>query len=155
VKRIHALPHGERAPYLERLLAGWRDGRIKLLTTTVGLHLRNADPELFLSGQYLPLDIEVTVNASAVAFARIHGESAAVFVGPRLAAPLIDAELRAPLGSDKWKTSRLLLPPELAGRMFRHEITGADLRPTTASGRSWIFLGQIFEQVPIGILRAV
>ena len=41
------------------LMREWRDGRIKLLTTAVGLRLRRADPELFLDGAYVPLDTEV------------------------------------------------------------------------------------------------
>jgi hypothetical protein len=46
-------------------------GRIKLLITTIGLRLRRAHPELFLKGEYVPLDTEVSVNAGAVAFARV------------------------------------------------------------------------------------
>jgi maltooligosyltrehalose synthase len=65
----------------------------------------------------------------------------------------VTADLQAPLG-EAWKTSRVLLPAELAGRSFRHELTGAELRPTVAGDQSWLFLGQIFEHVPVGILRA-
>ena len=145
----------ERNAALAGMLDDWEDGRIKLLTTTAGLRLRRDQPELFLSGAYLPLELEITVSADAVAFARTHGDAALIFVGPRLCAPLLDGDLRPPLGGDKWKTSRLLLPAALAGRTFRHEITGAEIRPTMMSGRAWIFLGQVFEHVPVGILRAV
>ncbi|MGH9308531.1 MAG: malto-oligosyltrehalose synthase [Vicinamibacterales bacterium] len=147
--------HEERLPALRDLVGHWRDGRIKLVTTVAGLQMRRSDPELFLSGGYLPIDTELSVPAGAVAFARVRGESAAVFVGPRLCAPLVEADLAPPLGGDRWKTSRILLPPELTGRAFRHEITGAEIRPATTAGQSWIFLGQIFEHVPVGILRAI
>jgi (1->4)-alpha-D-glucan 1-alpha-D-glucosylmutase len=149
------LPHEERAPRLVDLTGQWRDGRIKLLATAAGLRMRQSDPELFLSGGYLPIETELSVPAGAVAFARVRGDSGAVFVAPRLCAALLDGELAPPLGGDPWKTSRILLPPELTGRAFRHEITGAVIQPATAAGQSWIFLGQIFEHVPIGILRAI
>jgi (1->4)-alpha-D-glucan 1-alpha-D-glucosylmutase len=155
VESILALPYGDRIAKLRGLLDTWRDGRIKLLTTAVGLRMRRLDPELFLSGAYLPLETEVTVPAGAIAFARVQRGTAALFIGPRLCAPLIDAARSVPLGGDAWKTSRVLLPPELGERTFRHEITGAEIEPSTASGQSWIFLGQIFEHVPIGILRMV
>ena len=57
-----------------------------------------------------------------------------------------------PLGGEAWKTSRILLPPELHGRTFRHVLTGAEVLPTAAGGDEWIFAGQVFETVPVGIL---
>ena len=109
---------------------------------------------MFLAGDYLPLDTDVTVEGSAIAFARQHGEDAALVVAPRLCARLFGAELRPPLGGT-WKTSRVLIPQQLVGRTFRHEITGAEIRPTSSGDQTWIFLGQIFEDVPVGILRAI
>jgi (1->4)-alpha-D-glucan 1-alpha-D-glucosylmutase len=160
VDAILALPHLERAERLAAMMQDWRDGRIKLLTTAVGLRLRRSDPDLFLHGSYVPLQTEVTVPAQAVAFARVHESRAAIFVGPRLAARIVqpglgaDGNAAAPLGGEKWKTSRVLLPPELAGRAFHHAITGAQIKPTATMELAWIFLGQVFEHVPIGILAS-
>jgi (1->4)-alpha-D-glucan 1-alpha-D-glucosylmutase len=134
------------------MLTNWRDGRIKLLLTAAGLRLRREKPELFLTGEYLPLETEVTVPGSAIAFARTHGEDAVLVVAPRLCARLFGADLHPPL-AESWKTSRVLLPPALAGRSFRHELTGVEIDPTVAGEQAWIFLGQIFEHLPVGILR--
>jgi (1->4)-alpha-D-glucan 1-alpha-D-glucosylmutase len=150
----------ERLAALAALLDSWTDGRIKLLTTAVGLRIRRDDPELFLRGEYIPLETEISVAGAAVAFARVQGQRAALFVGPRLSARLLHQngstppKLGPPLGADAWKTSRVFLPETLANRAFRHEISGADIQPTSASGHAWLFLGQIFEHVPVGILRA-
>jgi (1->4)-alpha-D-glucan 1-alpha-D-glucosylmutase len=154
VELILDLPFEERLSKVADLLGSWHDGRIKLMTTTVGLRMRRAQPELFLRGRYIPLDVECSVPGSAVAFARVHEASAVLFAGPRLCAPLIEAELRPPLGGEKWKTSRVLLPPELAGRVFRHELTGVEIRPIVGPDNAWIFVGQIFEHVPVGMLTA-
>lgn len=145
----------ERAAAVTEWLGSWADGRIKLIVTTAGLRLRRELPELFLEGRYVPLEAEITVGGSVAAFARVHEESAAIFVAPRLCATLIGAEAPAPIGGDCWKTSRVMLPGELGGRTFRHAVTGAELRPTVAGTDAWLFVGQIFEALPVGILLAV
>jgi (1->4)-alpha-D-glucan 1-alpha-D-glucosylmutase len=155
VDGLLALPPSDRIPRLAELIDGWEDGRIKLLTTAVALRLRQGNPDLFLRGQYTPLEVDMTTGGGAVAFARVHGDRAALFVGPRLTAALVGADLHAPLGPERWKTSRVLLPATLAGRGFRHEISGVEITPTTAAGEGWIFLGQIFEHVPVGVVRAL
>jgi hypothetical protein len=75
-------------------------------------------------------------------------------VAPRLTAPLVPDGKSLPLAGPAWKTSRVILPPELGRRTFRHEITGAQIRPVTTETQAWIFVGQIFETVPVAILRA-
>ena len=154
VDRILAAPAAERKARLADTLAAWRDGRIKLLVTAAGLRLRREKPELFLAGDYLPLDTDLAVEGSAIAFARLHGEDAAVFVAPRLCSRLFGADPRPPLG-DTWRTSRVLIPQQLVGRRFRHEVTGAEIRATSSGDQTWLFVGQIFEDVPVGILRAL
>ena len=133
----------------------WTDGRLKLLVTTAGLRLRRSRRDLFQQGDYVPLVTEVTVKAGAVAFARTRdtaaGKEAALFIAPRLCAPLAHRDRPLPLG-DCWMTSRVMLPEGLRDRTFRHEITGAEIKPTQAHDAAWIFLGQVFETVPVGIL---
>ena len=119
-------------------LRGWKDGRIKLLVTAAGLRLRRALPDVFLGGAYMPLTTEITVPGSAVAFARMAGGEgdapAVIFAAPRLCAGLVDRERPVPLGGDCWRTSRMMLPQSLRHRTFRHEITGAEIRPTHGGG---------------------
>jgi (1->4)-alpha-D-glucan 1-alpha-D-glucosylmutase len=146
---------GGRSARLAEYLREWRDGRVKLVLTAAGLRLRRERPDVFLRGDYVPLAAEVSVKADVVAFARVHDGSAVVFVAPRLCARLVSPDHPVPLGGEAWKTSRVLLPAELAGRTFRHELTGAEIRPTLAESKAWLFAGQIFEHVPVGILRAL
>ena len=150
IDRLLSAPVAERPAAIAEMLANWRDGRIKLLLTAAGLRLRREKPAVFLDGDYLPLDTDITVPGNAIAFARLHDGDGVLFVAPRLCARLLGGDLRPPLG-ESWKTSRVLLPPPLAGRTFRHEITGAEIRPTIAGDQAWLFVGQIFEHVPVGI----
>ena len=125
-----------------------------MLVTAVGLRLRREWRDVFLSGRYLPLVTDVTVPAGLVAFARLLDDRAALFIAPRLVAPLVSATGALPLGGDAWKTSRIILPPELHGRTFHHHVTGAEILPAAASGDEWLFAGQIFDTVPAGIVTS-
>ena len=131
-----------------------------MLVTAAGLRLRRELPALFPAGAYRPLATEVTVPAGAIAFARMteavdRAQEAVIFVAPRLCARIAGNQRPAPLGGDDWMTSRLFLPPELRDRTFRHAITGAEIRPTHTGDSAWIFLGEAFRTLPVGMLRAV
>jgi (1->4)-alpha-D-glucan 1-alpha-D-glucosylmutase len=102
----------------------------------------------------VPLTTEVTVPADIVAFARIAGDDAAIVVVPRLTTGMVTADAPLPLGGDRWKTSRVMLPEALAERTFRNIFTGEEIRPTAAPDSAWLFVGQIFDKLPVGILRA-
>ncbi|HVL67890.1 MAG TPA: malto-oligosyltrehalose synthase [Vicinamibacterales bacterium] len=137
------------------LLENWRDGRIKLFVTSAGLRLRRELPHVFVGGTYVPLAVETSVPGAAVAFARLAGADAVVAVAPRLCARLIDDHRPLPVGGDCWKTSRVILPEALRGRTFVNAFTGAELRPATTGDSGWIFLGQVFEKLPVALLRAL
>ena len=137
---------------IPELLANWPDGRVKLFVTAASLRLRRELPDAFTGGDYLPLTTEITVPADVVAFARTAGNDAVIVAAPRLSAG-IGCE-GPPLGADCWKTSRVMLPPALRDRVFRDIFTGTEIRPTLKSDDAWIFVGQIFDQLPVAILRA-
>ena len=137
---------------IPELVAQWPDGRVKLFVTAASLRLRRELPDVFTGGDYLPLTTEITVPADVVAFARMAGNDAVIVAAPRLAAGIgCDGP---PLGADCWKTSRVMLPPALRDRVFRDIFTGTEIRPTMKSDDAWIFVGQIFDQLPVAILRA-
>jgi maltooligosyltrehalose synthase len=111
---------------------------------------------VFLEGQYVPLALEVPVAAGALAFARIAEgtpNEAVLFITPRLFSRVVSDDKPVPLGGDCWKTSRLMLPPQLRDRVFRDAITGAEIRPASSGDSGWIFLGEAFQTLPIAILR--
>ena len=148
---------GTRSSVLRNWLEHWIDGRIKMMVTVAGLRLRRELPDVFLAGEYMPVPVEITVPGGAVAFARLAPgrDQAVVFVAPRLFSRLISPTQSLPIGGDCWKTSRLMLPPELRDRQFRDEISGAEIRPTRASESAWIFVGEALQTLPVAMLRAV
>ncbi len=159
VDRTLALEPAARADTVRSWLETWRDGRIKLLVTAAGLRLRRDLPHVFCGGAYWPLVTEVSVPGDAVAFARAARADdgsleAVIFAVPRLSSALTSGGTVPPVGGC-WKTSRIMVPADLAGYTFRHELTGAEIRPARAGEDSWIFLGEAFETAPVAILRAV
>jgi (1->4)-alpha-D-glucan 1-alpha-D-glucosylmutase len=154
VDRVLALPPKERADAIRGLFSRWPDGTIKLLVAAVALRTRRELEELFLDGDYLPLDTDLSVPARVVTFARIHADNrAAIIVAPALTSKIVDEERPLPIG-ERWKTSRILLPPSLAGLTFTDRITGAELRPATGSGGAWLFIGQVLSVAPVALLVA-
>jgi (1->4)-alpha-D-glucan 1-alpha-D-glucosylmutase len=149
---VMALPETERSAAVAQMVRDRTDGRIKLLVTAVGLRLRHRWPDLFLSGRYVPLETDTTVPADIVAYARVLDDRIVLVAAPRLVAPLVQTPQAVPLGGDAWKTSRVLLPPELHGLTFRSELTGTPLLPASAGEQQWLFAGQLFEHAPVAIV---
>ncbi len=155
VEAVLGLPVDERAARIKAFTQNWSNGAVKLLVTTAGLRLRAQMTDVFLEGDYLPLDVEPTVEGRAVAFARLSpGGRAVIAVAPHLAFALLSAERPLPLG-DMWRTSRIMLPPGLAALTFTDAITGAAVKPVTAASGSWLFVGQTFDLLPVALLVAV
>jgi (1->4)-alpha-D-glucan 1-alpha-D-glucosylmutase len=122
------------------------DGRCKLLLVAVLLRLRQARPRLFQEGGYEPLELDGIAAARALALARRLEDQAIVVVAPRL----VVRAMRAGLGP-VYGTTRLRLPTDLAGRRFRHVVTGARVQPLEGG----IALGPILSDFPVAVLEAV
>ncbi len=52
-------------------------------------------------------------------------------------------------------TSRIILPDALGDRVYQHAVTGAEIRPVSSGSQHWVFVGQLFESMPVAILRSV
>jgi (1->4)-alpha-D-glucan 1-alpha-D-glucosylmutase len=142
---------GSRVTAVKRMLESWEDGRIKLLLTATLLRLRRAVPDLFLSGEYLPLEAEVDVPAGVVAFARRAGDRVAIVIAPRLVAKLVSSK-GLPVGPSVWRTSRVRVPSDLAAAQYRNVITDEITSVVHSAGESWILLGEAFATAPLALL---
>jgi (1->4)-alpha-D-glucan 1-alpha-D-glucosylmutase len=153
--RIDALlaqPVAERGAAIGALPDHWQDGDVKLLVTAAGLRLRSAEAALFLDGDYLSLEVETTVDARVVAFARVSADGhAAIAIAPHLVSRLVSADHPLPLG-DRWRTSRVYLPKSLAGLTYRDVFTGGTVKPVSTAGGAWIFVGEALARLPVALL---
>jgi (1->4)-alpha-D-glucan 1-alpha-D-glucosylmutase len=121
---------------------GLATGRAKLLLLRVALHLRRAEPELFRSGDYRPLEAEGPLGTRIFAFARTVPGRALVCAVPRL----VLAPLEAGGGRVAWEGA-LPLPRGLP-RRWRDAVTGA-LREGTS-----LPLAELFSDFPVALLVA-
>jgi (1->4)-alpha-D-glucan 1-alpha-D-glucosylmutase len=122
------------------------DGRCKLLLVALLLRLRQAQPRLFREGGYEALELDGIAAARALAFSRRLGDQAILVAAPRL----VSRAMRAGLGP-VYGSTRMRLPTDLAGRRFRHVLTGVRVQPLEGG----IALGPIFSDFPVAVLEAV
>jgi (1->4)-alpha-D-glucan 1-alpha-D-glucosylmutase len=141
-----------RAEVPGQLVDSWEDGRIKLFVTQQALRVRQAQPELFAAGEYVPLSPGGERADHAVAFARRTGDAAVLTVVPRLVATLTrDQDFALPTAK-LWKGTWLSLPDDLAGT-YTDRFTGAEVRTRKHEGRVVLDLDAVFAGFPVGLLE--
>ncbi len=127
------------------LLENYRDGRIKMWTTTRALNFRLEHAALFQSGSYLPLDTTGTDCEHVIAFGRQLRDELAIVAVPRLAYTLMGGQTRPPLG-EVWQDTSVLLPKS---GTFMNVITGEVL--DLAGSRS-VSCRELFATFPAALL---
>ncbi|CAM3688613.1 Maltooligosyl trehalose synthase [Pseudomonas reidholzensis] len=95
---------------LAELLEHWRDGRIKQALIAEVLDCRQARPELFRRGDYLPLSVHGRHADKVLAFARLGEGERAIVVVPRLASELLGSASIPLIPAHNWDDTRLVLP---------------------------------------------
>jgi (1->4)-alpha-D-glucan 1-alpha-D-glucosylmutase len=109
-------------------------GPEKLSITQRGLRLRRGEPELFVHGDYLPIEAAGRHAAHVVAFARTHEGRWAVAAVPRLAAEI-----------DDWADTRLPMP-DGAPAVWEHVLSGSEVRGSAPAA------SELFDSVPVALL---
>ncbi|WP_395607248.1 malto-oligosyltrehalose synthase [Pseudomonas sp. B22129] len=128
------------APDVGELLPHWRDGRIKQALIAQVLAVRTADPELFRSGSYTPLEVTGQHADHVVAFCREHQGKHLLVVVPRLPHRLLENGDLPHIDAQVWGDTRVKLPFAVATQNWKGLFhTGAvtpdkDLLISTALG---------------------
>jgi (1->4)-alpha-D-glucan 1-alpha-D-glucosylmutase len=97
------------------------DSRAKMFVTWRLLSLRQQHPELFLAGDYVPLQVQGQEQRHVVAFARRYSagtgqQQTLIVVAPRLIGQLLEkrtweiGQPRAPLGEAVWADTEVVIP---------------------------------------------
>ncbi len=100
----------DRRSLSRTVLAGWRDGRIKMLVLALGLRARRQHPDVFLDGAYQPIEVGGQQAAHVIAFARESPRATAIVVVPRLSRGL-NAASGDTLWEPSWVDTELRLSP--------------------------------------------
>lgn len=123
------------------------NGQIKLWLTHTLLQIRNTNPELFASADYIPLKVKGKAKEYIFAFARKYQQEWIILVVPLHLAKLSNKQQRK-VNELKWKNTRIILP-ENAPEEFNNLIT-----KLKSKVENEIFVKDIFENLPFAILRS-
>lgn len=133
-------------PLFPSLLDEPADGRAKLYLTWRLLRLRDDHPELFTSGDYLPLTVVGERSEHVCAFARRHGDHTVVVVTGRWFARLQDGGDGFLPRPELWQDTRVELP-EGCGRL--HDVLGGAV---VDGGSGVLRVADVLAPQPVAVL---
>jgi (1->4)-alpha-D-glucan 1-alpha-D-glucosylmutase len=111
------------------LLPHWQDGRVKQAVIHRLLQLRARWPEVFLHGEYQPLEAVGAYGDCVLAFLRHHGGRDVLVAVPMLSAALMGARAVPTFATGDWAGTRLTLPGPAGWRcaLSEREVPGQSL----------------------------
>jgi (1->4)-alpha-D-glucan 1-alpha-D-glucosylmutase len=134
----------------QELLSAWPDSRVKIHVLARCLAARQENPELFLDGEYHPLQISGEHAQCLVAFARKHGTDWAVVIVPRsvasVEAPVVDVEQRRKF----WENTRIDLPHGSPTQWFNLLAGRQSAAISSVDGR--LVVGEALKDFPLALL---
>jgi (1->4)-alpha-D-glucan 1-alpha-D-glucosylmutase len=133
-------------PDSNRLLAEWRDGRLKQYVVARALASRKDHADAFSEGDYIPLRVSGPMSQHVLAFARRSAHACVIVVAPRCIAHMLTDDGRLSYRIDSWNDVRLEIPLDLQGA-YRNPLS--EERHSIASD---IGIGELFGRLPIALL---
>jgi (1->4)-alpha-D-glucan 1-alpha-D-glucosylmutase len=146
-------PNRGCACHVQELLENWRDGRLKLHLIERALQARRTNPDLFLNGDYLPLEISGKHTDRAIAFARKRDSSWAIAIIPRSVASRNAPVVGTLAGSERrnfWEDTFLSLP-DAAPESWTNPFAGKEASTVRLRNRRFS-LGDAFAGFPVALL---
>jgi (1->4)-alpha-D-glucan 1-alpha-D-glucosylmutase len=113
----------------DQLLRDWPSGRAKLRLLKAGLSLRRERSDLFVEGDYLPLEVSGSAARNLIAFARRRGEDWLIALATRLSLRLLDGTDIPRVDPRRWGDTVIKLPEEARALAFRDLLSGETLPP--------------------------
>ena len=133
------------------LLETPEDGRIKMYMTWRTLRLRQEQPDLFQTGEYLPLAVEGAKANHVVAFARKSETSTVLVVAPRLVDGLLNDIDVPPIGPRIWEDTHILIPFCSCSEKYRNVFTGESLDLQKSDSREEISVSTVLANFPVAL----
>ena len=142
---------GAKPPDGTELLANWKDGRLKLYLTCQALNFRRTHADLFLKGEYIPMETSGACRGCVCAFARRYENDWAIVAVPRLVTRLEGAPF--PLGENSWSTTRVTLPAG-APANWKNIFSGETVSAGKSGRRKELPISSVFSRLPIALLAS-
>ena len=146
----------DRPAAVRELVTSPADGRIKLYLMMTALRYRRDHAQLFLDGDYVPLEAGGAAHKHVCAFSRRHDNQTVLTVVPRLIGGLIADPSIPPLGIQAWGDTWIHLPDGTEpSRRYRNVLTGENLGPMIRDGRPILPLAEILSHCPVALLESL
>jgi (1->4)-alpha-D-glucan 1-alpha-D-glucosylmutase len=136
---------------VKEIIDNMHDGRSKLYLASKVLNFRKKRPELFQSGEYIPLRTSGDHATHVLAFARRYQGEAMLVAVPRLCANLMRGKPRLPFGRDVWRDTRIEIS-QVAN--FRSLFTDESIAVSQQNGTSSVFAADLFRDFPVSLLHS-
>ena len=143
----------DSAELASRLLEEPGDGGIKMFVTHQALAARQRRPAVFARGRYVPLTAKGPRARHIVSFSRSLGPEAFIVVTGRLFARLGAAE-HAPVGTDVWADTRIVVAEGVPRGAYRDVLTGC--RHVVRPGRgAHLQAATVLQHLPVALLESL
>ena len=150
-QQLDTLEHEEDfAALTSQMLDNLEDGRFKQFLIASILQFRKQVPQLFMEGEYIPLEVTGSAAEHIVAFARVWKGTGILVVAPRLLHLLGLGKSELPQGRSVWKNTAVVLPASLAGKkitnVLTHQAVNSPLNGTEVP------VAELLSDLPVGFL---
>lgn len=126
----------------------WRDGRVKQAVIWRLLAVRSRRPELFKTGNYVPVSVSGPCAQNFIAFARQSEDAALLVIVPRLPLKILDGPEEISMRPSSLDETFLMLPDELANRTLRGVFGDVERRAA-----SRLQVSAVFDELPVAALE--
>ncbi len=139
--------------YIEEIVSGWRDGRVKFFTTWKTANFRREFPQLLLNGSYEVLQATGKRAENVFAFARSQGKRFAIVVVPKWLAAS-GAPMRQTSMRGFWGNTAVTLPGKLQ-QECKNIFTDETIEPERSRGAGILRVAELLTDFPVACLRGV
>lgn len=139
----------DKANLVDELVSSPENGHIKMYVTATALRFREQEAELFIEGDYIPLQVTGRHADNVCAYLRVYEDKVALVAVPRLVVQLTAGQPMMPLGEDIWDDTLIHLPDNYQVN-FQNLLTSETFTPIANIPAS-----DIFKRFPVALLSGM
>lgn len=138
---------------LQQLINTLDDGKIKLFMTLRALEMRKKFSDVFLDGDYKPLNVEGNRKQNVIAFSRTYGKKNIIVISTRFFLSLLDENGKIDPGT--WINTCVQLPAELSSNSWMDVFSKQKFTPQKNNGQEKLSLDKTLNIIPFAMLENI
>ncbi len=132
---------------INEFVSSKENGSIKLFIIFRALKTRIEKKDVFMKGEYIPIEIEGKYRNNIIAFVRKFEDLCSITVAPRFLTDVV-CEDEYPVGLKIWDDTRLLLPENIPS-LWKDIFTNKEI-----SGERSLLVGEVFQYLPLSLIMS-